>query len=155
MVKQDIINMIELIIEETHAAVLSTVDSEGFPHSRWMTPGLIEERTGALFMISALDLAKINQIQNNPRGEMLFQTMSLEKIINVSGRINILDNPSIRSEVLESIGKHLHALWKINESEKELVVLELIIERATLYNPISGLKTTINFSGEYYGKAGL
>ncbi len=37
MVKQDIINIIERIIEK-HAAVLSTVDSEGFPHSRWITP---------------------------------------------------------------------------------------------------------------------
>ncbi len=99
-------------------------------------------------------MAKIDQI-NNPQAEMIFQTMSLEKIVNVTGIINILDNPSIRSEVLESIGKHLHAFWKINKPEKELVVLELIIERATVYNPVIGLKTTINFSGEYHGKAGL
>lgn len=145
MVKQDIINLIESIIEETHAAVLSTVDSEGFPHSRWMSPGLIEDRMGAIFMISTLKMAKINQIQNNPKVEMLFQTISLEKIINVKGKMNIIDNPSIRSEVLESVGKHLHAFWKVNESEKDLVVLELIIEQATLYNPISGAKLTINF----------
>jgi pyridoxamine 5'-phosphate oxidase len=148
MIKHEILTIIESMIDETHAAVLSTVDSSGAPHSRWITPGILEERTGVIFMISGSNLSKVDQIKGNPYVNMLFQTKSLDKVVSVEGKVNIVENPSIRSEVLECVGKHLHAFWKINSPEKEIVVLELIIEQATLSIPLRGSKLTVKFAGE-------
>jgi general stress protein 26 len=148
MIKHEILSIIESMIDETHAAVLSTVDSSCVPHSRWVTPGCVEDRAGAIFMITASNMAKVDQIKANPSVFMLFQTKVLDKIVSVEGKTNIVENPSLRSEVLECLGRHLHAFWKINPPEKDLVVLELIIEQATLYHPLNGSKLTVNFAGE-------
>jgi general stress protein 26 len=148
MTKHEILSIIESMIDETHAAVLSTVDSSCAPHSRWVTPGCMKDRMGAIFMITSSNMAKIDQIKSNQSVFMLFQTSVLDKIVSVEGKTYVIENPSLRSEVLECIGKHLHAFWKINSPEKDLVVLELIIEQATLYNPLNGSKLTVNFAGE-------
>jgi general stress protein 26 len=145
MLKHEIMGIIGSMIDDTHAAVLATVDKNCVPHIRWVTPGCIEERSGTIFMISAVNLAKIEQIRINPKAQMLFQTKSINRIITVEGTVNILDNPSIRSEVLECVGKHLHAFWKINNPENELVVLEMIIERATVYDPQKGTRISVDF----------
>jgi pyridoxamine 5'-phosphate oxidase len=148
MNKQEILNLIDTIIEENRTAVLATVDTNGVPHLRWMTPGYIHERAGTIFMISASNLSKIEQIQNNPNAELMIQTVALDKIINIRGKINLLDNPSIRTETLECIGKHLHTFWNLNQPENELVVLELVIEQATFYQPQKGSRVTVDFGDE-------
>jgi pyridoxamine 5'-phosphate oxidase len=99
-------------------------------------------------MISASNLSKIEQIQNNPNAELMIQTVALDKIINIRGKINLLDNPSIRTETLECIGKHLHTFWNLNQPENELVVLELVIEQATFYQPQKGSRVTVDFGDE-------
>jgi pyridoxamine 5'-phosphate oxidase len=80
--------------------------------------------------------------------QWIFQTRSLDKIINVEGKVNLLDNPSIRSEVLEVVGPRLVAFWKINVDERDLLVLETVIEKATYYLPMKGTKETVIFGRE-------
>jgi general stress protein 26 len=146
MIRNEIISIIETLIDETHAAVLSTVDASGAPHSRWITPGFMEERFGAIFMISARNLAKVDQVKSNPSASLLVQSKNLDKVVSVEGKVNVIENPSIRSEVLECLGKHLHVFWKISSPQTELVVLEMIVEQATLYIPFKGSKVTVNFT---------
>jgi general stress protein 26 len=93
-------------------------------------------------------MSKVDHIQSNSNAELMFQTRSLDKIVNINGTVTVLDNPSLCSEVLECIGKHLHAFWKINSSKSELVVIEFLFNSATLYNPQNGTKITISFAGE-------
>ncbi|NLG18185.1 MAG: pyridoxamine 5'-phosphate oxidase family protein [Fibrobacter sp.] len=148
MTRHQVFALIEEMIDETSAAVLVTVDKEKLPHVRWVTPGCIGERQGAIFMVSGSQSAKVEQIRANPSAEMLFQTKTLDKILHVSGRINLLFNPSIRAETLECIGRNLHVFWKITPPESELVVLEFIISGAMLYVPQSGLRETVKFEAE-------
>lgn len=148
MTRHQFKGIIESIIDETHTAILATVDSQGAPHIRWMTPGCIEDRPEAFFMITTSRMSKVDHIQSNSQAELMFQSRSLDKIVNISGSATVLDNPSLRSEVLECVGKHLHSFWKINTSESELVVIEFLFNSATQYNPKNGTKITISFAGE-------
>lgn len=148
MKKHEIMGLIDTIIDENRTAVLATVDASDTPHLRWMTPGCIHERSGTVFMISAGNLSKIEQIQNNPNAEIMVQSRALDKIINIRGKINLLNNPSIRTETLECIGRHLHTFWNLNQPENELIVLELVIEQAVFYLPQKGSRITVDFSGE-------
>ncbi|NLL13569.1 MAG: pyridoxamine 5'-phosphate oxidase family protein [Fibrobacter sp.] len=148
MHKHEIMGLIDTIIEENRVAVLATVDTGGAPHLRWMTPGCIHERPGTIFMVSSSRFSKVEQIQNNPNAELMVQSRALDKIINIRGKINLLNNPSIRSETLECIGRHLHTFWNLNQPENELVVLELVIEQAVVYLPQKGSRISVDFSGE-------
>ena len=145
--KHEIMGLIDTIIEENRVAVLA-VDTGGAPHLRWMTPGCIHERPGTIFMVSSSRFSKVEQIQNNPNAELMVQSRALDKIINIRGKINLLNNPSIRSETLECIGRHLHTFWNLNQPENELVVLELVIEQAVVYLPQKGSRISVDFSGE-------
>ena len=148
MTREKIFDLIESVIDDTRAAVLVTVDKDCVPHARWVSPGCLRERTGAIFMVSRSGSSKVEQLSVNPSSEMLFQSRTLDKILHVSGKINLLYNPSIRSEVLECIGGHLHQFWKIDQPESELVVLEFIIEKVVLYTPMDGLKEVVGFNAE-------
>lgn len=145
MNKHELMGQIDSILEDNKTAILATVDQNGAPHLRWITPGRIIEREYAIFMVSAKQLQKVEQIQNNPSAELMFQTRSLDKIINVRGKINILNNPSIRSEALEALGRHLHTFWNLHQPETDLVVLEFVIEEAIFYLPQKGNQICVKF----------
>ncbi|HEX3019318.1 MAG TPA: pyridoxamine 5'-phosphate oxidase family protein [Chitinispirillaceae bacterium] len=149
MNKHEIMGLIDTIIEDNRTAVLATVDQNGSPHIRWITPGCIQERAGTIFMISSRNFSKIGQIQNNPNAELMFQSRALDRIVNVKGKINLLNNPSIRAETLECIGRHLHTFWNLNQPDTDLLVLEMVIEQAVLYLPQKGSRITVDFSMEF------
>ena len=48
--------------------------------------------------------AKVVQVRKNPRVEWMFQTPTLDEIVSIRGAINVVENPSLRAEVLEVLG---------------------------------------------------
>jgi len=145
----EMVILIESIIEESKTVVLATVDKDCIPHMRWVTPCCIRQRAGYIYMITSPGLSKIQHIQNNPMVEMMIQTRQLDKVVNVRGKVFITDNPLIRSEVLECIARNLQSFWKISSSEEDLVVMEMVIEKAHLYLPQKGSRELVDFeSGE-------
>jgi len=143
MNKHDFMSMMRHVVDESHAAVLASADKEGRPHIRWVVPGFLAHREGALYTVSVSTYPKVDQLLNNPNAEMMFQTPGLNKIINLRGVVNILDNPSIRSEVLESLGERLHAFWRTTKPESDLIVLEFVFNEATYYVPMNNSRLTI------------
>ena len=145
MTKRDMMAEIGKMLDDAKTGLLATVDHEGRPHMRWLTPAVIRGRSGALYNITAQDSVKLEQLRANPYVQWMIQTRALDKIITVNGKINIVENPSIRTEVLEAVGDRLRVFWKIHESDWELVVLETIIARATYYLPMKNQKETVEF----------
>ena len=136
--------MLSHVVDESHAAVLASVDTSGRPHVRWVVPGFLPDRSGAVYTVSVSSYPKIEQLLNNPHAEMMFQTHGLNKIINLRGVVNILDNPSIRSEALECLGERLHAFWRSALPEGDLVVLEFVLQEATYYVPMNNSRLTLD-----------
>jgi general stress protein 26 len=145
MDKNELLQKLEQIIDEVKTAVLATVDNDGKPKMRWVTPAIIRGRTGALYTVTSPRAAKVKQVKSNPNVQWLFQTRALDRIITIEGKVNVVDNPSIRSEVLEIVGPRLRAFWKINMDERDLLVLETIIEKAVFYIPMKGKKEAVRF----------
>jgi len=145
MEKCALLNDLESIIDEVKTAVLATVDEEGRPWMRWVSPVILRGRTGAIYMITSKKSAKVQHLKKNPRVQWSVQTRALDRIITVDGSVNIIDNPSIRAEVLEVVSPRLRPFWKINMDERDLLVLETIIEKASYYVPMKGIKEEVEF----------
>ncbi len=145
MDKREIIAQIERIIDDVKTGLLATVSKDGKPAMRWLTPALLRGRTGAIYNITAPNSDKTTHLRLNPNVQWIFQTKALDRIVTVDGKVNIVENPSIRSEVLEMVGSRLRAFWKITQDERDLLVLETIIEKATYYVPMKGTKETVQF----------
>lgn len=144
MTRQQIVNTLEMILEEAHTAVLATSDEQGRPHLRWMTPALIAGRPRAVYAVTSPGFAKVGQLERRPEVEWLFQTPILDTVVTLRGRMNIVDNPSILAEVLEALGPFMRSFWKLKGEERDLLVLETIVEEAVYYKPMKGLKEVVS-----------
>ena len=134
-------------LENSRTGVLATVDADGRPSMRWMTPAVVGRQRGLLYAVTSKRFAKKRDLESNPHGQWLIQTKALTRIINISGKINLIDNPNLKSEVIEAIGPHLRVFWKVNENPEDLIVLETVIDRASVFIPLSGEREEIEFSG--------
>jgi general stress protein 26 len=143
MTRQEIVEVLEMILNEAHTAVLGTTDEDGRPRMRWMTPAMIRGRSGAVFAVTSQGFAKVHQLAAHPDVEWLFQTPILDTIVTVRGKINVVENPSLLAEVLEALGPFMRSFWKLKGDERDLVVLETIIEEAVYYKPVKGLKEVV------------
>jgi len=146
MTQNDVMNELDVIIDEAKTAVLATADASGSPRMRWMTPTLLKDRKYAIYAITSKAFDKTGQIEENSSVEWMFQTPQLDRVVNITGRVNLMDNPSLRSEVLEAIGARLGAFWKLKSDESSLLVLETLIESARYFNPMQGVRVDIDFS---------
>ncbi|MBN1834628.1 MAG: pyridoxamine 5'-phosphate oxidase family protein [Spirochaetales bacterium] len=144
MTKHELLEVLEMILNEAHTAVLATTDDEERPRMRWMTPALIPGRSNTIFSVTSPGFTKVHQLAAHPEVEWLFQTPVLDTIVTVRGRINIVENPSLLAEVLEALGPYMRSFWTLKADERDLVVLETVIEEATFYKPMKGLKEVIS-----------
>jgi len=133
-----LLDVVERILDSSHAAVMSTVDGEGRPSSRWMTPTTLRGQAGALYTVTAPGFRKIEHITEHPNVSWLIQSKALDEIVEIHGKATVIDSPTLKSDVLEAIGPHLAAFWNVNPDGTDLVVVETAIERIDYFRPMQG-----------------
>lgn len=148
MNSRDMMQKIEAVLEDARAGVLTTVDAEGRPHARWMTPVVLAQWPETIFAVTAPDFPKILQLDANNKVEWLLQTRSLDQVINVRGGINVVDNPSLKAQIMEAIGRRLTVFWKVNKAKTDFIILETVIDEACWSAPVKGLKEVVSFRDE-------
>jgi pyridoxamine 5'-phosphate oxidase len=146
MDKNDMLRLLAELIDESKVGLLATVDAHGRPHMRWMVPALLRGRSGVLYTVSAPDAPKVAQIEAHPDVEWIIQTRAVHRILTLRGRMYAVDNPSLRSMVLETMGRRLTAFWKQATNPSAFVVLETVLEEATYYLPMKGVRFTVPFA---------
>lgn len=141
-------SVLDGVLEESGTAVLATLGSGGEPRLRWMTPLLIPGRTGFLYAVTSPRFEKKTQLDADPRAEWMVQTRALTKVLNLRGRIQILESPQVKSEILEQIGGRLSTFWRVNPEAEDLVVLETVLEEIRYFEPMTGRRETVTLSKE-------
>ena len=144
---RELMNRIAAILDAHGTGLLATTDAEGAPHVRWLTPAVLRDRPDAIYALTAPGFAKVAQVRARPRVEWMFQDPSLAEIVTVRGTVSVVDNPSLRAEVLEAVGPRLRTFWSLAKDARDLVVLETAIEEATRYLPMEGRKSVVRFHG--------
>jgi len=145
MKQSDFLIELERLIEEVKTGLLATVDGNGKPHMRWMTPAVLKDRPGALYAITSKNFAKREQLDKNSSVEWMFQSRSLNKIMYIDGKVNLVDNSSMRNEVLEVVGPSLRVFWNVNTDETSLIVVETVMESGLLFLPMKGGRVQVKF----------
>ncbi|NLB42914.1 MAG: pyridoxamine 5'-phosphate oxidase family protein [Clostridiales bacterium] len=146
MDQRELIGKLAEALDDANAGILSTLDENGIVHLRWLTPVLMRGRKGLVYSLSSLDSKKVEHIRSNPNVTWIIQTRAVDQVITLYGKVNILENPSIKTEVLETVGNKLTMFWKINGHLRDFVVMETVIEKAEYYLPMKGLSQTVDFN---------
>jgi len=137
------LDAMERVLEKSGIAVLATVDGEGRPHMRWMTPAVVRGRDGYLYAVTSPDFPKVLDATGNPAVEWLLQTKSLNEVMTIRGQVAVVDNAAAKAEVLEAIGGNLGVFWKLNPDESKLVVLETSISEIVHFVPTKGQRNVV------------
>ena len=148
MNQRELMNQLDAVIEEAKAAVLAVTDQQRRPHMYWLTPTTLRRRRGRLFCFTRPQSSKIGNLEHQPEVEWMIQTRALTKIINVRGTMTVVDNPALKSEIVEHLGRRLTMFWKVDLQQREVVVLETAIREAVYYLPMKGVKETVLFTQE-------
>ncbi|NUM35525.1 MAG: pyridoxamine 5'-phosphate oxidase family protein [Candidatus Brocadiae bacterium] len=133
------------MLEEVRTGVLSSLDKNGKPHMRWLTPAILKGRPGAIYAVSCPKFDWVQSIYEKPCVEWMIQKPSLNEIMRIKGQMRILDNPSLKAEILQEIASRLVVFWKINTSSTDFVVLETVVEEASHFLPMQGIQTIVKF----------
>ena len=148
MEKSEIIALAGKLLSDSKTAVLSTIKKNGHPAMRWMTPVFLDNFNGYIFAVTSYGFDKAGDIEVNDKVQWMFQDKTLNTVINFYGRVNIVDNLSLKTEVLEAAGRHLGTFWTLNEDPSSLIVLETEILSATVFYPSKGKKYSVAFGKE-------
>jgi len=127
--------------------IVLTRRPDGRPATRWMTPTQVRGRQGYLHAVTSPNFRKVQHIANEKRVEWMFQTPDLNRIVTVKGEISMVDNPQLKSEVLEAIGRRLEVFWRVNR-QQEFLVLETRIEEIKLFRPMKQERHGVQLGGE-------
>ena len=148
MTKRDFLKILAEIIDNSKIGVLAAVGADNSPSMRWMTPGLLKDREGAIYALTSKSFSKVSQLKKNRNVEWQIQTRALDKIATIKGEMNLIDNSSLKKEVIETIGVRLNVFWKVNNDPSSLIVLETVISEGRLFQPMKGLRDIVSFTEE-------
>jgi len=142
---REIMNKVDHLLDEGRTALLATTDGKGQPHMRWMTPTVLKWRPNTLFAFTSPASQKVRHLQAHREVAWMVQDRALNEIIHLRGVMNVVDNPALRTELMEVLGSHLLVLWKANVDETEMVVLETVIKQAVYFVPMKGFRELVSF----------
>jgi general stress protein 26 len=148
MDKVSMMDKLAMLIEDSRAGVLSTVDASGLPRARWMTPAILKDRPNELFCVTCPTSPKIEGLSERPNVHWTIQNRALTQIVTVTGKVNIVGNPAMKAEIIEAIGRRLDFFWKANCEKRDFVVLETVIQEAIYFRPMQGTRDTVQFLGD-------
>ena len=132
MEKREILGNISRIIDEAKAAIFTTVDEEGAPQTRWMTPALLPGREGAVYAVAYRSSRKLRHVAANPRAQWTFSSPALDRILTsrlVGGRF-------LQSQKLGTPPLLLHRLPELRRQIRGRV------RQSNLLKPRLGLRTS-------------
>ncbi len=147
MTESDLQRELESILSEAKTAVYATSGEDGTPQLRWVTPAFLHGHPGRIYFVSAPQTQKVTQTRRSGSASWLFQTPSLDRIVQVHGVATVLQNAALASEVLEAVGPRLSVFWRITPDQHRLVVIETRMDSAVVFRPMTG-------SSETWGREG-
>jgi general stress protein 26 len=145
MDKAEMMSKIEQLLDVSKCAVLATISEDNKPRLRWMTPTILQGEKHTLYAVTSSGFQKVKHMIHNENVSWMIQNKELNEIVTLYGKMNIIDNPSLKTRIMEKIGHRLHVFWSLNQDSIEFIVLETVIEEAVYFRPLKSLKETVKF----------
>lgn len=135
MTKEELLNKIRAVLDESPQGILATVTAEGYPAMRYMTPAMVKGNDVCLYAVTAATFPKVQDLSTHPLVSWMLTSPKTREIFSFRGKIHLVEDPRFKSELLEEIGRGLETFWRLNDDPSDLVCLETRLVSAEYFNP--------------------
>jgi general stress protein 26 len=145
----DIFGIARQLIDGRHFGVLTTVDSDGAPHARWMATMTFEHFPRVITLTSA-GSSKVKHIRANQHVDWLFANDDFTLVLNLKGRARVFTDTVSIKRAWKAIKDKSHAYFLNNMAgDQEIAVIETVIERIDYTSAQNGLRFTRAFGDAF------
>jgi len=124
MNSKELMQKLEDILDEVKVGVLATSDEDGTPRMRWMSPVILNEQPNIIYTVTSPEFRKTVHLEKHPDAEWMIQSRDIREVINLRGKINLIDNPALKSQLMEKIKDRLGVFWKQSAAATDLLFLK-------------------------------
>jgi len=138
MSEKNLIAEASRIVSDAFIGILTTVDADGVPHSRWMGTSMGVEGVGRLYCLSGAKARKIDQIHRNPNVTWVFTTRDYRDVVTLYGQAVVLDSPIVAQHVwdrLTACTKPYVMSTFADDDDAEMTTIETVITRGEVISP--------------------
>lgn len=132
----------ERLIRERVVGAMSTVDTAGVPHTRWMAGVPLGEGIQQLISVTARGSRKLDHLMGNPRVCWLFSDAHDDEVVTLTGTVTILADPTLAEPAWQQLERaaRQYAMNLLSEPENLWFVgLGTKIDRIEYMRPGQGL----------------
>ncbi|SDU00313.1 General stress protein 26 [Verrucomicrobium sp. GAS474] len=141
---EDIMGLVRELIDGDQPGLLSTVDEQGFPRTRWMST-LACQDFPYLYTLTAPSSRKVAQLQARPRVSWTFFNRDLTLVVNLTGRATVLTDAKTVKRVWNQVRDKHHAYFLQNCAEgPSTAVICTRVERVECTTPQNYMHFQIN-----------
>ena len=152
LTREQVIAAARKLVESQLVGVLTTVDSDQCPHSRWMAGVPDGQGLTTLLSLSARGARKLEQIDTHPRVCWLFSDSHDDQVVTLIGTMQRLEHPNMAEPVWQRLGEATkkYAMNLLSEPENLWFEgLETTITQIEYMNPAAGLTHPVVGEGAY------
>ena len=102
MDKEQVINAAQELVRLNRSFVLATVDQNKAPHIRWMGAAYMEEPL-TLYMATAATSRKVNQIEMNPKSQLMFKAEDFTRVATLTGDSSLVTDGELKHRVWDAM----------------------------------------------------
>lgn len=125
---EHVVRLARQLADGNRPGVLSTVDSDGMPHLRWMATLSLQEFPH-LYALTSPSSRKIDHIRHNPRVSWMFTTEASTVVINLSGTATVLTDKQAINRIWRLIENKSSAFFLALNTETEgIAVIDTLVE---------------------------
>ncbi|CAN5289999.1 hypothetical protein BH23VER1_BH23VER1_05240 [soil metagenome] len=141
---EDILGLAKTLVNGRHPGILTTVDADGVPRTRWMST-LAFDDFPVFYTLTAPDSRKVAQIRQHPAVSWMFSNHDLSLILNLSGTARVLTDPQTLKKVWQEAEDLSHAYFLERYSAPPgAAVIETTVEAIECSSPKNGLRFEIS-----------
>ncbi len=141
----DLFGVARQLIDGRHFGVLTTTDSDGAPHARWMATMTFEKFPRILTLTSA-GSGKVKHIRANQHVDWLFNNEDFTLVLNLKGRARIFTDTVSIKRAWKAIKDKSHAYFLNNMAgDSKIAVIETVVERVDYTAAQHGLRFSRTF----------
>jgi general stress protein 26 len=126
------------VVNEAFLGLLTTVDQQGVPHSRWMGSAVIGNRLSSVYTLTPSGTRKLEQLKHNDNVTWVFSAPEFSDVVTLTGKARVLASPMVAQQVWDRLMEcvRLYCMSALNDdSNLELVTIEVQVRQIELVSP--------------------